>query len=63
LPGPEALRTGETIVLHDVAELTRRYPALACAYDSERSLHVAPLIVGDHRLGETADWHLSARFL
>jgi serine phosphatase RsbU (regulator of sigma subunit) len=51
LPGGEAMRTGETIVLHGIAAIAARYPALGRVYDRDRSLYVAPLVVGDHRLG------------
>ena len=51
LPGGDAVLTGETIVLRDLAAIAERYPMLANAYDSDRSLHVAALVVGDHRLG------------
>jgi serine phosphatase RsbU (regulator of sigma subunit) len=51
LPGGVALRTGTTLYLRSLAEIAERFPALADVYNEERSLHVAPLIVGEHRLG------------
>ena len=51
LPGPEVVRTGQPMVLRNLAEIAGRFPALADLYDSERSLHVAPLRVAEHRVG------------
>jgi GAF domain-containing protein/anti-sigma regulatory factor (Ser/Thr protein kinase) len=51
LPGPEVVRTGQAMVLRDLAEIAERFPSLSAVYDTERSLHVAPLRVADHRLG------------
>jgi GAF domain-containing protein/anti-sigma regulatory factor (Ser/Thr protein kinase) len=51
LPGGDAIRTRQPVVLHGSAELAERYPPLAGVYPDERSLCVAPLIVGDHVLG------------
>ena len=51
LPGGEAVRTRRPVVVHGSADLERRFPALAGLYAEERSLHVAPLVVGDHVLG------------
>jgi serine phosphatase RsbU (regulator of sigma subunit)/anti-sigma regulatory factor (Ser/Thr protein kinase) len=54
LPGGVALRTRESIVVRDLADLARRFPALAGAYPDERTLLVAPLVVGEHELGVLA---------
>ena len=51
LPGSVALRNREPLIFRDVADLAKRFPALAGIYSDERSLLVAPLIVGDHELG------------
>ncbi len=51
LPAAEALGRGRAVVLHDLAEIASRYPALSDLYDDERSLLVVPLIVDEHRLG------------
>jgi serine phosphatase RsbU (regulator of sigma subunit)/anti-sigma regulatory factor (Ser/Thr protein kinase) len=51
LPGGVALRTRKPVVLRDLADLEKRFPALAGAYPDDRTLLVAPLIVGDHELG------------
>ncbi|MDQ1695524.1 MAG: hypothetical protein QOJ03_877 [Frankiaceae bacterium] len=51
LPGGVALRTGQPVVVHDLAELAERFPALAGIYPDERTLLVAPLVVGAHQLG------------
>ncbi len=51
LPGPVAVRTGDTVVLRNLAQLAERFPALAGLYPTERVLHVAPLVVGPQRLG------------
>ncbi len=54
LPGGIVLRTGEPLVFRNRAELTARFPELAGNYPDETRLLVAPLIVGDHRLGVLA---------
>jgi serine phosphatase RsbU (regulator of sigma subunit)/anti-sigma regulatory factor (Ser/Thr protein kinase) len=51
LPGGDAVRTRAPVVIRHVAELAERYPALAGIYPDERTLLVAPLVVGDHELG------------
>lgn len=51
LPGAVALRTGRPVVVRSLAELTERFPSLAGIYAEERSLLVAPLAIGGHRLG------------
>jgi serine phosphatase RsbU (regulator of sigma subunit) len=51
LPGGVALRTRKPVVLRDLTDLENRFPALAGAYPDDRTLLVAPLIVGDHELG------------
>ncbi|MCW2586870.1 MAG: hypothetical protein JWN55_2386 [Frankiales bacterium] len=51
LPAGAALLSGEPVVVRDRAELVRRFPSLSGAYDSELSLLVAPLIIGEHTLG------------
>jgi serine phosphatase RsbU (regulator of sigma subunit)/anti-sigma regulatory factor (Ser/Thr protein kinase) len=51
LPGAVALRTRQPLIFRDVADLARRFPTLANVYTDERTLLVAPLIVGDHELG------------
>ena len=51
LPGPEALRTGRPVVLRNRAHLQERFPALARVSPADRTMHVAPLVIGDHALG------------
>jgi GAF domain-containing protein/anti-sigma regulatory factor (Ser/Thr protein kinase) len=51
LPGADAIRTREPVVVHGSAALAERYPVLAGVFPDERTLCVAPLIVGDHVLG------------
>jgi serine phosphatase RsbU (regulator of sigma subunit)/anti-sigma regulatory factor (Ser/Thr protein kinase)/uncharacterized protein YigA (DUF484 family) len=51
LPGAMVARTGEPLLLRSTAALSQQFPALADIYPSERSLHVTPLSVGDHRMG------------
>jgi serine phosphatase RsbU (regulator of sigma subunit)/anti-sigma regulatory factor (Ser/Thr protein kinase) len=51
LPGPQVVRSGTPMFLRNVAEIEERYPELAKVYDRDRSLHVTPLTIGDHRLG------------
>jgi GAF domain-containing protein/anti-sigma regulatory factor (Ser/Thr protein kinase) len=51
LPGGVALRTRKPVVLRDLVALEKRFPALAGVYPDDRSLLVAPLILGDHELG------------
>jgi serine phosphatase RsbU (regulator of sigma subunit) len=51
LPGPVVVRERRPLVLRSNAHLAERFPELAGLYDTDRSLHVAPLIIGDHVLG------------
>ncbi|HET6817889.1 MAG TPA: SpoIIE family protein phosphatase [Mycobacteriales bacterium] len=51
LPGGDALRAREPVVIRNLADLAERYPALGAVYAEERTLLVAPLVVGDHELG------------
>ena len=51
LPAFTALTTGRPLILRDRAEIERRYPRLAGLYSEDRSLLLAPLIVGAHKLG------------
>jgi serine phosphatase RsbU (regulator of sigma subunit)/anti-sigma regulatory factor (Ser/Thr protein kinase) len=51
LPGAVVFNTGQPLLLRNLAQMTRRWPFLGQVYDSERVLHVVPLIVGDHRVG------------
>ncbi|HET7529400.1 MAG TPA: SpoIIE family protein phosphatase [Mycobacteriales bacterium] len=51
LPGGDALRERSPVVVRTIAELAERYPPLAGVYPDERSLLVAPLVVGEHELG------------
>jgi GAF domain-containing protein/anti-sigma regulatory factor (Ser/Thr protein kinase) len=51
LPGPVVFRSGTPLSLRSLAHITERFPALTHVFATERSLHVAPLVVGDHRLG------------
>ena len=50
-PAAEALHCGHVVVVRGRGELIRRYPTLADAYANELSLLVAPLTVGEHRIG------------
>jgi serine phosphatase RsbU (regulator of sigma subunit) len=51
LPGPVVVSSRQPIVLRNNAHMAERFPALAGIYDTDRSLHIAPLIIGDHVLG------------
>src|SRR4051794_12408874 len=51
LPGGDALRDRTPIVIRSIAELAERYPPLASVYPEDRTLLVAPLVVGEHELG------------
>ena len=51
LPGAESVRTGHSIVLRNVEEIRRRFPDLVRTHLAERSLHLAPLIIGERKLG------------
>jgi serine phosphatase RsbU (regulator of sigma subunit)/anti-sigma regulatory factor (Ser/Thr protein kinase) len=51
LPGTEVIRTGKPMLLRNVAEIRRRFPELVQANLTERSLHLAPLIIGEKTLG------------
>ena len=52
LPGGEALRSGLPVVVRSITELAARFPTLAKVYEPhERTLLVAPLVVGEHQLG------------
>lgn len=51
LPGPVVLRSGRAMALRNLAQIAERFPALQNLDQSERSLHVAPLVVDEHRIG------------
>ncbi|MCW2667772.1 MAG: hypothetical protein JWN57_2734 [Frankiales bacterium] len=51
LPGPRVVRTRRPLLLRNRAQLAEQFPGLADLYDSDRTLHAAPLIIGDHVLG------------
>jgi serine phosphatase RsbU (regulator of sigma subunit) len=51
LPGPAVVRSRRPLVLRSSAHLGQAYPSLAGYYDTDRSLHVVPLVIGDHVLG------------
>ncbi len=51
LPGAQAVRTGQPLVLRNVDEIRRHFPELARLDMTERSLHLAPLIIGQRTLG------------
>lgn len=51
LPGAVALRTRKSLVFRDAADLARRFPEMSGVYSDDRTLLVAPLVVGDHQLG------------
>jgi serine phosphatase RsbU (regulator of sigma subunit)/anti-sigma regulatory factor (Ser/Thr protein kinase) len=51
LPGPVALRTGQQVLVRDRRDFARRFPELSAAFGGDRSLLVAPLTIGEHRLG------------
>ncbi|MCW2667873.1 MAG: hypothetical protein JWN57_2835 [Frankiales bacterium] len=51
LPGPLVVRSGEPMVLRTKGQLGERFPVLEGLFEDERVLHVAPLTIGDHRLG------------
>lgn len=51
LPGPLVARTGRPMFLRNRAQMAEEFPVLAGVYDTERTLHVAPLHIGEHVLG------------
>jgi serine phosphatase RsbU (regulator of sigma subunit) len=51
LPGPQVVRSRQPLVLRNNAHIAERFSRLAGIYDTDRSLHVAPLVIGDHVLG------------
>ena len=51
LPGSEAVRGNEPVVVSSRAELERRYPGLAGAASEDRSLVCIPVSLGERRLG------------
>jgi serine phosphatase RsbU (regulator of sigma subunit)/anti-sigma regulatory factor (Ser/Thr protein kinase) len=53
LPGGVVVRSGEPLLLRNIAQIVAQFPELADIYAGlpDRTLHVAPLIVGDHTLG------------
>ncbi|MCW2547232.1 MAG: hypothetical protein JWN96_1692, partial [Mycobacterium sp.] len=51
LPGSVAVRTGEPIVLRNVEQIRERFPELVKIHSLERSLHLAPLIIGERTVG------------
>ncbi len=51
LPGSEVIRTGKAMLLRNVAEIGRRFPELVRINRTERSLHLAPLTIGEKTLG------------
>jgi serine phosphatase RsbU (regulator of sigma subunit)/anti-sigma regulatory factor (Ser/Thr protein kinase) len=54
LPAALAVRTGQPLLLRNLVQLSERFPQLATVYPAERAIHVAPLAIGDHRLGAFA---------
>lgn len=54
LPGSVVARTGQPIFLRNVAQIRQRFPELVKAHAVERSLHVAPLIIGQRTIGVLA---------
>ena len=51
LPGALAVRTRAPIVLRNVEQIRRRFPELVKTHALERSLHLAPLTIGERTLG------------
>lgn len=51
LPGGRVIRERKALVLRNAAHMAELFPALAGIFESDRSLHVAPLVIGDHSLG------------
>ena len=51
LPGAVVARTGKPLVLRNVEQIRQRFPELVRAHKRERSLHLAPLTIGDRTLG------------
>jgi GAF domain-containing protein/anti-sigma regulatory factor (Ser/Thr protein kinase) len=51
LPGSEAVRTGQPVLVRDVEELERRYPELAGQAEEENSLVCVPMKSGNHPVG------------
>jgi serine phosphatase RsbU (regulator of sigma subunit)/anti-sigma regulatory factor (Ser/Thr protein kinase) len=51
LPGAIVVRTGKSMFLRNVEQIRRRFPELIALNASERSLHMAPLRIGEHTLG------------
>lgn len=54
LPGPFVVRTRQPLVVRNGAHLASAFPVLAGYYETDRSLHVVPLVVNDHVLGVLA---------
>ncbi len=50
-PDAVVVRTGAALLLHNRAQIRRRFPGLDGIEAAEHALHVAPLTVGGHRLG------------
>jgi serine phosphatase RsbU (regulator of sigma subunit)/anti-sigma regulatory factor (Ser/Thr protein kinase) len=51
LPGSVVARTRAPLYMRSLAQIADRFPAIAKFYENERSMHVAPLVVGEHVLG------------
>ncbi len=51
LPWTHVFVSGQPLLLPNLAQLAAAYPEVADAFASPRSLHVVPLVVGEHRLG------------
>ena len=51
LPGPVALRSGRQLVLRGTGQIGDQFPELVEVFRTERTLHVAPLVVGERRIG------------
>jgi serine phosphatase RsbU (regulator of sigma subunit)/anti-sigma regulatory factor (Ser/Thr protein kinase) len=54
VPGAVALRTGEPLVYRSRADLEAQFPHLVGRYPEDSRVLVAPLAVGDHKLGVLA---------
>ncbi|MDP9182859.1 MAG: GAF domain-containing protein, partial [Actinomycetota bacterium] len=54
LPGGNVLRTGHPLVFRSMRDLAAQYPHLVGTYPEHSRLLVAPLVVGDNKLGVLA---------
>ena len=51
VPGAVAVRNGTPIFLRNVEQIRQRFPELVRTHSRERSLHLAPLTIGERTVG------------